>query len=547
MLRSQVIKPAAMNMKKTGTATTNTTATDVLINGGGLAGLSLAHQLRRRCPSLDITVLESKRFPRPLAIPKVGESTVEIGAHYLRKSVGIGAHLQQQHLPKFGLRCFFGETSNDLSQQDELGASQSFGVPTYQIDRGALENHLFDCARERGIDVVDAATTKAIGIEGSLKNVKVSGDDGERTFTAPWLVDASGRQAMLKNKLQLTKACGHKGNALWFRIDRKITIDSWSENPAWRARCNKDFQGRRWLSTNHLMGSGYWVWIIPLHSGVTSIGIVMDDCVWQQADFTTYTGMLAWLMRNQRRCADAISGAKVLDYVCVRDYAYNCRQTFSAEGWALSGEASVFADPLYSPGSDFIAIGNTFITELIHTHASGKNIQLNSAISQKLFDSFFQSTLSLYQGQYGGFGDRKMMGLKLLWDYAYYWGVLCLLFFQNTIADLDFLRRHSQLLIQVQNDNINIQALFRQRAKRRIVLPNQGVFMDQYQIPCLREFNNALKTAPSNDHSEQLKTNAATLARLSTHVQYLLEDRKHAPASTDETDLLGNYRQSLLA
>ncbi len=33
----------------------------------------------------------------------------------------------------------------------------------------------------------------------------------------------------------------------------------------------------RWLSTNHLCGPGYWVWLIPLASGSHSVGIVADE------------------------------------------------------------------------------------------------------------------------------------------------------------------------------------------------------------------------------------------------------------------------------
>jgi len=31
----------------------------------------------------------------------------------------------------------------------------------------------------------------------------------------------------------------------------------------------------------------------------------------------------------------------------------------------LTGEAGAFLDPFYSPGSDYIAMANTFITDLI--------------------------------------------------------------------------------------------------------------------------------------------------------------------------------------
>ncbi len=60
----------------------NTQRADVVITGGGLAGLSLALQLKQRDPALAITVLERRAHPVREAAFKVGESTVEIGAHY---------------------------------------------------------------------------------------------------------------------------------------------------------------------------------------------------------------------------------------------------------------------------------------------------------------------------------------------------------------------------------------------------------------------------------------------------------------------------------
>ena len=62
---------------------------DVAILGGGLAGLSLAIQLRQRDPALAVTVLERREGAAPDAAFKVGESTVEIGAHYLADVLGL--------------------------------------------------------------------------------------------------------------------------------------------------------------------------------------------------------------------------------------------------------------------------------------------------------------------------------------------------------------------------------------------------------------------------------------------------------------------------
>src|SRR4051794_7099078 len=73
---------------------------DVIIAGGGLAGLTLARQLHLEAPQLRVLVCEKRRHPVPEAAFKVGESSVEIGAHYFQKVLGLDPHLCREHLPK---------------------------------------------------------------------------------------------------------------------------------------------------------------------------------------------------------------------------------------------------------------------------------------------------------------------------------------------------------------------------------------------------------------------------------------------------------------
>lgn len=82
---------------------------DVIILGGGLAGLTLSIQLRQNFPSLRVLVLERRRHPVPEAAHKVGESSVEIGAHYFDTVLGLREHLEKHQLKKFGFRFFFSE------------------------------------------------------------------------------------------------------------------------------------------------------------------------------------------------------------------------------------------------------------------------------------------------------------------------------------------------------------------------------------------------------------------------------------------------------
>ena len=91
-------------MKLTWYTMTSTKKHDIAILGGGLAGLTLSLQLKQRLPDLDIVVLERRRHPVPAAAHKVGESSVEIGAHYFANVLGLKDYLQRHQLKKFGFR-----------------------------------------------------------------------------------------------------------------------------------------------------------------------------------------------------------------------------------------------------------------------------------------------------------------------------------------------------------------------------------------------------------------------------------------------------------
>lgn len=89
-----------------------------------MAALTLALEIRRVRPTTRITVIEPHAHPVPEITHTVGESTVEVSAHYLRDRLGLGDHLQSAQLRKMGLRMFFSnELNTDIAQRIELGSS----------------------------------------------------------------------------------------------------------------------------------------------------------------------------------------------------------------------------------------------------------------------------------------------------------------------------------------------------------------------------------------------------------------------------------------
>ena len=507
---------------------------DIAILGGGLAGLTLSLQLKQRMPDLDIVVLERRRHPVPEAAHKVGESSVEIGAHYFANVLGLKEYLQKCQLKKFGFRFFFSEGRRDIEQVTELGASTFLSTPAYQIDRGLFENALAGFALERGVEFVDGAMVRKFALSDgeSLHALSYEKDGVTQEVRARWLLDASGRAGMIKRHLDLAELNDHDANAIWFRISERIDINDWSHDRAWLDRCNPP---NRWLSTNHLMGEGYWAWLIPLASGSHSVGIVADAKLHPIDTINTFDKAMTWFEKHQPRLFDALDNKrdKLQDFAFFKRFSYGCKQVFSGtQRWALTGDAGVFLDPFYSPGSDFIAIGNTFITELVAQDRAGGPVELYANIYQQIYFSLYQNMLPLYTGQYKMFGDPEVMPVKVIWDYTYYWGVMCQLFFQNRLTDVVAMGRMQKTLANVQQLNIAMQ-LFLRDWSAVSKQHNPAQMLDQARLDWFAEMNRGL-TDPLDDAAFKQRMDAM-LTQLDGLAQEIV-----TRATTDYPSLDGN-------
>jgi flavin-dependent dehydrogenase len=481
---------------------------DVAIFGGGLAGGCLARQLRQEAPALRILVVEKRRHPVPEAAFKVGESSVEIGAHYFQKRLGLEPHLRAEQLEKLGLRYFFTHDGNrDIADRVELGPADFPPVPSFQLDRGRLENMLLRTNADLGATVLDQCRVASIALaNGGPHLVSLAGPGAPAQITARWIVDASGRAGLLKRQLGLVRPSTHGANAAWWRVSSRVRIDDWSGNAAWRARVAS---GLRWQSTNHLMGVGYWVWLIPLGSGSTSFGIVADGDIHPFARINRFERAVAWLQEFEPQCAAVVEAHadELEDFLALQHFAHGCARVFSPQRWAMVGEAGVFTDPFYSPGSDFIAIGNDYVTDLILRDKAGEDIAARAESFNATYLRLFDAFIRLYDGQYPIMGNAQVMTAKVSWDNACYWAITALLFFQRRLRQPEFIASIEPLMRRFFVLHARMQQFFKAwyEADRSV---NSHAAVSVVNVDFLRRLQAALGDAIVDDRSLRRRLDA---------------------------------------
>lgn len=466
---------------------------DVAVLGGGLAGLTFARQLGLERPGTRILVLESSAHPPPESAFKVGESSVELAGKWFRDTLQLKEHLDAEHLPKLGLRYFLPTgDKTDITQRLEYGPLlnkvpvpfRGLLVPSYQLDRGRLERFLAEDLPE---DTTFRDRTRVVDVEldGSADGVHtltVEQDGAHESVTARWVLDASGRKAFLKRKLGLALPHEHHCNAVWFRVDGRVKVDDWTDDAEWGSRIRAPI---RWQSTCQLLDEGYWIWIIPLAPERTSIGIVADPRVHPYKTMNRPSRARQWLADNEPRLAEALDGVEFLDFLALMDYTEDSERVFSADRWGITGDAGLFTDPFYSPGSDFVAIANTYNLELVKRDLAGEDITHRAERSNHFFKLLYNQFVRVYRDHYPTMGNAQVMAAKIAFDNAFYWGWAVLLFQNGRLCDTEFMDSFLDEVERSVSLQGTVEQFLREWNAREEPEVAPGQYIDQFDVKLL--------------------------------------------------------------
>jgi flavin-dependent dehydrogenase len=393
---------------------------DVVIIGGAFSGAATALMLKRMHPAARVLIIEkAAEFDR-----KVGESTTELSSCYMTRLLGLTNYLGHHHLAKQGLRMWFA-TRADQPFDDcvELGARYQARLPTFQVDRSTLDSHLLDLAVAAGCDLRRPAKVTRFELNGREgQSISVGTEGGEETFRARWLVDASGRASVIARKLGHFKPnTEHPINAVWARFTDVKDWDSYEWREKFRDYANACRTSRNW-ATNHLMGHGWWCWIIPLHGGDVSAGIVYDSRIFKLPDGPNLGERLRAHLLSHPVGAEIFGGAQIIEGDV---HAYSALPYSSGkvcdDGWATVGDAAGFIDPLYSPGLDFCSYTSYYVADLLARSLAGEEVAESLTYYNEQYPITYRLWFeTLYKDKYYYMGDAELMSAALLLDVGMY-------------------------------------------------------------------------------------------------------------------------------
>ena len=395
-------------------------AYDVVIFGGAFSGSSLGLLLKRARPETRVLIVEkSEAFDR-----KVGESTSEVAGCFLTRVLGLSHYLACEHFQKHGLRMWFTTPENDCPNCcSEIGPNSQARFPTYQLDRSKLDQHLLEMAAKEGCEVLRPATIKSFELNGAGKNVIVLKHAGETsTITAGWVADCSGKASLVaRQRGTWRKLEDHPVHSMWVRFSNVRTLDCHEARVM--APCLKDGPSvARASATNHLMGRGWWSWIIPLSNGDFSAGVTWDERL-----FTPPGEGSIGARVKEHLIAQPIGKLMFEDAVPVENDAriYKHLPYYSTEvcgdGWILAGDAAGFMDPLYSQGLDYCAHATYCAHKLILKSLRGECVKMALAHHNEIYpQSYFRWFHGLYRNKYQYLGDADLMHAAFLMDIAAY-------------------------------------------------------------------------------------------------------------------------------
>ncbi|MEO5830864.1 MAG: NAD(P)/FAD-dependent oxidoreductase [Rhodanobacter sp.] len=316
---------------------------DVVVIGGGPGGSTTAALLARR--GYKVIALEKSHHPRF----HIGESLLPMNLPVFER-LGVLDKVRAMGVFKPGADF---EADNERGYNTYAFARAIGQSPphAYQVWRQDFDKMLYDHARECGADAREGHEVVQVEQRGAREShLEVKTDDGrEYAIQARYVVDASGRDALLSSKKKLRR-----------KNDRHQSAAIFGHYRGAETRAGEDAGNISIYSFEH-----GWMWMIPLPDGVMSVGAVCRPDYLKLRKGRTVEFLIDTLKLSPALW-QRVQHAELIDNEVrvTGNYSYDSR-CMGGPGWILVGDAFAFLDPVFSSGVYLAMSGAEQAVELV--------------------------------------------------------------------------------------------------------------------------------------------------------------------------------------
>jgi flavin-dependent dehydrogenase len=295
---------------------------DVLVVGGGPAGSALSLRLARA--GCSVILLERTAY----AEFRVGESLPPSAVPILTRLGIWESFLRTQPAPVYGVQSAWGA--------EELESSSFLANPFmhgWHLDRGRFDAMLSSAAKESGAQVFRQTSVRTIErLPQGLWLITATSPQGERSYLARFLVDATGRSAHLSTQIGVGRR----------RVDRLVGVSKFfDEKPCGDPRPS--------LIEAHPLG---W-WYSARLPGGAIIAIFFTDSDLCARYHLTQTDFWSRILQESRYTRDRLSECVSPNSMKTFPAASHCLHQAAGDSWVAIGDAVIGRDPLSSSGIEF--------------------------------------------------------------------------------------------------------------------------------------------------------------------------------------------------
>jgi flavin-dependent dehydrogenase len=319
---------------------------DVLVIGGGPAGSTASTLLARR--GYDVVLVEKDRHPRF----HIGESLLPANLPLLDE-LGVGEQVRAIGMVK---RAAEFESPWHANKQAFLfsGAWNKDMPHAYHIHRAPFDEILLRNAERTGVRVFETCRLEQLDLESDPERATASAQHetlGKLDFKPRFVVDASGRDTFLSNRFQIRHSNPrHSSLAIYGHFTGAQRHSGQAEG----------------YITIFWFDHG-WFWFIPLHDGVTSVGMVAWPYFMKTRGQRSLEQFLMDGIATTPKLAERLAGATLVRAVeATGNFSYTSERNHG-RNYVMVGDAYAFIDPVFSAGIWLAMNGAVAATETVDT------------------------------------------------------------------------------------------------------------------------------------------------------------------------------------